>query len=226
MRNSVGTYSEYCEERIRNHDSMIGYMGIITDYLLFEKNGDFHLKLMITTWDYDKYTTEVKYLNYITTWGKDQFFIFCMDFCLLSENEEGEFECELENLLGDYCVVTYYDKDGYDYADDRLSEVIPVADYFISYHELGVIDVWDSVNFEETFKDVKIAEIHYENFYLSDFISNVKENYKKHFDMVKDKGYRVSYIYNKDGDYFKLPENPKFTADVFLNIPANYIKIK
>lgn len=63
--NSVNIYNRRKEEMIKNHDSIIGYMGIITDYLLFEKNGDFHLKLYITTRDYEGYRTEVKYMNYI-----------------------------------------------------------------------------------------------------------------------------------------------------------------
>lgn len=222
MRNSVGTYSKYCEERIRNHDSMIGYMGMITDYLLFEKNGDFHLKLMITIWDYDKYTTEVKYLNYITTWGKDQFFKFCMNFCLLRENEEGEFECQLDSLLGDYCVVNYYEKDSDDYADDKLNEVIPVIDFFGIYNDGDIIDMWEDVNFEDTFKDVETVGTYDEEFYLSDYISNVKEHYRKHLNMVMEKGYRIGYIYNKYGCYIKTPENPKFTADIFLNTPKYY----
>ena len=142
MKNSVGTYSAEWEEKIRNHDDSVGYMGIITDYLLFQEDGDYHLKLMVTIWDYDKFTTEIKYLKYITTKGKEQFFRFCMNFCLLWEDENGKFTCFLENLPKCYCVLTYHHQ--------KPDEILPVELYFDdeSYYEM--VDMWQDVNFIRT----------------------------------------------------------------------------
>ena len=215
MKNSAGTYSKEWEEKIRNHDDSVGYMGIITDYLLFQKDDDYHLKLMITIWDYDRFTTEIMYLNYITTQGKEQFFRFCMNFCLLWEDENGSFTCFLENLPGSYCVMTYHHQ--------KSADALPVELFYDDEPYYEVVDMWQNVDFIETFKEIEIPENHScNNLVLSDYVSDVKSRHRTYLERAAYLGYRIGYIYFPH-EGLKSPQNPRFTADVILN-PPHYQK--
>lgn len=176
--NSVNIYNKRKEEMIKNHDSR-RYMGIITDYLLFVKNGDYHLKLYITTRDYDGYSTEVKYMNYIMSWGYPQFFRFCMDFSLLCKDTDNNFSFLLDNLLGAYCIVNYYsaESDATE-NEDRIENVMPVFSYGEHYDYNGnlccdEIDMWNSVDFNAVFIDTEVKNQHFDEIELDDYQKDI-----------------------------------------------------
>lgn len=223
--NSVNIYNRRKEEMIKNHDSIIGYMGIITDYLLFEKNGDFHLKLYITTRDYEGYMTEVKYMNYIMSWGYPQFFRFCMDFCLLCKDEDNNFSFVLDKLLGAYCAVNYYNAefDGTGNAD-RIKNVMPVFSYGEYYDAdgnpcFGEVDMWSGVDFNAAFMDTEVNAQHFDEIDLDDSQKDIIINDYFSFVMKYGSyGYRSDYIYIKDSECAS-PCNPRAEYDMFEHFP-------
>ena len=226
----VFTYKNHTDsvlERIKSHDNQIGYMGVITDYLLFEKNGDYHLKLYITTWDYDKYRTEVKYINYIFTYGYEQFFRFCMDFTLFMLDSDSKYILDFDQLLGAYCVVNYYDSESdSENNKDNIENVLPViyyGDYYSCYDtaEYDISrDMWSSADYITTFADVEIKGAQYDFILLDgedkdDFIFD-------YFTYINDygcRGYRARYIFRKDNEELVPQTAVPNTADVFDLVP-------
>ena len=221
-------YTRGTLDRIKNHDSSIGYMAMVTDYLLFEKNGDYHLKLYITTWDYDKFTTEVKYINYIFTYGYDQFFRFCMDFSLFYRNENGEFSIEFDDILGAYCVVNYYEPEKM--TADRIENVVPVIcrdSYLEDCGNKGLdtdycnyLDMWGSVDYQSIFKDISVSKEKYDYIVIdedekADFIDD-------YLDYIFKVGNNAGWYYFKKHSERELKTSNPDTADVFTHVPYYY----
>ena len=97
---------------------------MVTDYLLYEDCCDYHLKLIFAVWDGVTVQEEVKYFSYLTTWGSGQFRDLCVDFGLLACARS--VYCDLNRLLGAYCIVQYYPKKQ-QMPEDKIDEVMPVV---------------------------------------------------------------------------------------------------
>lgn len=97
---------------------------MVTDYLLYEDCCDYHLKLILAVWDGVTVQEEVKYFSYLTTWGSSQFRDLCVDFGLLACARS--VYCDLNRLLGAYCIVQYYPKKQ-QIPEDKIDEVMPVV---------------------------------------------------------------------------------------------------
>lgn len=98
------------QKKRKPNEFTIGYKAMVTDYLLYEDCCDYHLKLILAVWDGVTVQEEVKYFSYLTTWGSSQFRDLCVDFGLLACAES--VYCDLNRLLGAYCIVQYYPKSG------------------------------------------------------------------------------------------------------------------
>ena len=96
------------QKKRKPNEFTIGYKAMVTDYLLYEDCCDYHLKLILAVWDGVTVQEEVKYFSYLTTWGSSQFRDLCVDFGLLACAES--VYCDLNRLLGAYCIVQYYPK--------------------------------------------------------------------------------------------------------------------
>ena len=96
------------QKKRKPNEFTIGYKAMVTDYLLYEDCCDYHLKLILAVWDGVTVQEEVKYFSYLTTWGSRQFRDLCVDFGLLACARS--VYCDLNRLLGAYCIVQYYPK--------------------------------------------------------------------------------------------------------------------
>ena len=122
---------------------------MVTDYLLYEDCCDYHLKLILAVWDGATVQAEVKYFSYLTTWGSSQFRDLCVDFGLLACAES--VYCDLNRLLGAYCIVQYYPKKQ-QIPEDKIDEVMPVVSNCDREND------WDHLQFAEPFARIAVAE--------------------------------------------------------------------
>ena len=147
----------------------IGYKAMVTDYLLYEDCCDYHLKLILAVWDGVTVKEEVKYFSYLTTWGSSQFRDLCVDFGLLACARS--VYCDLNRLLGAYCIVLYYPKKQ-QIPEDKIDEVMPVVSNCDREND------WDHLQFAEPFARIAVAEEKAESTIpLAKYVDDIEETY-------------------------------------------------
>ena len=157
------------QKKRKPNEFTIGYEAMVTDYLLYEDCCDYHLKLILAVWDGATVQAEVKYFSYLTTWGSSQFHDLCVDFGLLACAES--VYCDLNRLLGAYCIVQYYPKKQ-QMPEDKIAEVMPVVSNCDREND------WDHLQFAEPFARIAVAEEKAESTVpLTKYVDDIEETY-------------------------------------------------
>ena len=188
------------QKKRKPNEFTIGYKAMVTDYLLYEDCCDYHLKLILAVWDGVTVQEEVKYFSYLTTWGSSQFRDLCVDFGLLACAES--VYCDLNRLLGAYCIVQYYPKKR-QIPEDKIDEVMPVVSNCDREND------WDHLQFAEPFARIAVAEEKAEStIQLAKYVDDIEETYRfcvNHLWLHPN----IRCIYRKNMPELPIPRHPE-----------------
>ena len=188
------------QKKRKPNEFTIGYKAMVTDYLLYEDCCDYHLKLILAVWDGVTVQEEVKYFSYLTTWGSSQFRDLCVDFGLLACAES--VYCDLNRLLGAYCIVQYYPKKQ-QMPEDKIDEVMPVVS------NRGRENDWDHLQFAEPFARIAVAEEKAESTIpLAKYVDDIEETYWFCIDHLWLHP-NIRCIYRKNLPELPIPRHPE-----------------
>ena len=188
------------QKKRKPNEFTIGYKAMVTDYLLYEDCCDYHLKLILAVWDGVTVQEEVKYFSYLTTWGSSQFRDLCVDFGLLACARS--VYCDLNRLLGAYCIVQYYPKKQ-QIPEDKIDEVMPVVS------DRDRENNWDHLQFAEPFVRIAVAEEKAESTIpLAKYVDDIEETYwfcVNHLWLHPN----IRCIYRKNMPELPMPRHPE-----------------
>lgn len=188
------------QKKRKPNEFTIGYKAMVTDYLLYEDCCDYHLKLVLAVWDGVTVQEEVKYFSYLTTWGSSQFRDLCVDFGLLACARS--VYCDLNRLLGAYCIVQYYPKKQ-QIPEDKIDEVMPVVS------DRDRENNWDHLQFAEPFARIAVAEEKAEcTIPLAKYVDDIEETYRfcvNHLWLHPN----IRCIYRKNMPELPMPRHPE-----------------
>ena len=188
------------QKKRKPNEFTIGYKAMVTDYLLYEDCCDYHLKLILAVWDGVTVQEEVKYFSYLTTWGSSQFRDLCVDFGLLACARS--VYCDLNRLLGAYCIVQYYPKKQ-QIPEDKIDEVMPVVS------DRDRENNWDHLQFAEPFARIAVAEEKAESTIpLAKYVDDIEETYWLCIDHLWLHP-NIRCIYRKNLPELPIPRHPE-----------------
>ena len=188
------------QKKRKPNEFTIGYKAMVTDYLLYEDCCDYHLKLILAVWDGVTVQEEVKYFSYLTTWGSSQFRDLCVDFGLLACARS--VYCDLNRLLGAYCIVQYYPKKQ-QIPEDKIDEVMPVVS------DRDRENNWDHLQFAEPFARIAVAEEKAESTIpLAKYVDDIEETYWFCIDHLWLHP-NIRCIYRKNLPELPIPRHPE-----------------
>ena len=188
------------QKKRKPNEFTIGYKAMVTDYLLYEDCCDYHLKLILAVWDGVTVQEEVKYFSYLTTWGSNQFRDLCVDFGLLACARS--VYCDLNRLLGAYCIVQYYPKK-HQMPEDKIDEVMPVVS------DRDRENNWDHLQFAEPFARIAVAEEKAESTIpLAKYVDDIEETYWFCIDHLWLHP-NIRCIYRKNLPELPIPRHPE-----------------
>ena len=188
------------QKKRKPNEFTIGYKAMVTDYLLYEDCCDYHLKLILAVWDGVTVQEEVKYFSYLTTWGSSQFRDLCVDFGLLACARS--VYCDLNRLLGAYCIVQYYPKKR-QIPEDKIDEVMPVVSNCDREND------WDHLQFAEPFARIAVAEEKAESTIpLAKYVDDIEETYWFCIDHLWLHP-NIRCIYRKNLPELPIPRHPE-----------------
>lgn len=188
------------QKKQKPNEFTIGYKAMVTDYLLYEDCCDYHLKLILAVWDGVTVQEEVKYFSYLTTWGSSQFRDLCVDFGLLACARS--VYCDLNRLLGAYCIVQYYPKKR-QMPEDKIDEVMPVVS------DRDRENNWDHLQFAEPFARIAVAEEKAESTIpLAKYVDDIEETYWFCIDHLWLHP-NIRCIYRKNLPELPIPRHPE-----------------